>query len=148
MPNLRVVAIDRDFRAEQVLGEARTDGDGRYQSPSSRLIPISSWGEQLVSVGHDVARVQQVILGQIADRAPVVVGGEHAVSERRLVQSLLDRAQGVSTLDSARSCGGGCSTCELAECNARGQAMGVPVHDEGRNDRSVPSGQNTQDTKA
>lgn len=30
VPNLRVVAIDRDFRAEQVLGEARTDEQGRY----------------------------------------------------------------------------------------------------------------------
>ncbi|TXH36055.1 MAG: hypothetical protein E6Q92_11570 [Burkholderiaceae bacterium] len=31
VPNLRVVAIDRDFRAEQVLGEARTDDQGRYR---------------------------------------------------------------------------------------------------------------------
>lgn len=31
LPNLRVVAIDRDFRAEQVLGEARTDDQGRYR---------------------------------------------------------------------------------------------------------------------
>lgn len=30
VPNLRVVAIDRDFRAEQILGEARTDDLGRY----------------------------------------------------------------------------------------------------------------------
>jgi hypothetical protein len=30
VPNVRVVAIDRDFRAEQVLGEARTDDLGRY----------------------------------------------------------------------------------------------------------------------
>ena len=30
VPNLRVVAIDRDFRAEQVLGEALTDNQGRY----------------------------------------------------------------------------------------------------------------------
>jgi hypothetical protein len=31
VPNLRVVAIDRDFRAEQVLGKARTDDQGRYR---------------------------------------------------------------------------------------------------------------------
>jgi len=31
VPKLRVVAIDRDFRAEQVLGEARTDDQGRYR---------------------------------------------------------------------------------------------------------------------
>lgn len=31
VPNLRVVAMDRDFRAEQVLGEARTDDQGRYR---------------------------------------------------------------------------------------------------------------------
>jgi peptidoglycan hydrolase-like protein with peptidoglycan-binding domain len=31
VPDLRVVAIDRDFRAEQVLGEARTDNQGRYR---------------------------------------------------------------------------------------------------------------------
>lgn len=31
VPNLRVVAIDQDFRAEQVLGEARTDDQGRYR---------------------------------------------------------------------------------------------------------------------
>jgi 5-hydroxyisourate hydrolase-like protein (transthyretin family) len=30
-PGLRVVAIDRDFRAEQELGEARTDSKGRYR---------------------------------------------------------------------------------------------------------------------
>jgi hypothetical protein len=31
VPSLRVVAIDRDFRAEQVLGDARTDEQGRYR---------------------------------------------------------------------------------------------------------------------
>jgi hypothetical protein len=31
VPYLRVVAIDRDFRAEQELGEARTDDQGRYR---------------------------------------------------------------------------------------------------------------------
>lgn len=31
VPNLLVVAIDRDFRAEQVLGDARTDDQGRYR---------------------------------------------------------------------------------------------------------------------
>ena len=30
-PGLRVVAVDRDFRAEQPLGEAVTDRDGRYR---------------------------------------------------------------------------------------------------------------------
>jgi peptidoglycan hydrolase-like protein with peptidoglycan-binding domain len=29
-PDLHVVAIDRDFRAEQILGEARMDDQGRY----------------------------------------------------------------------------------------------------------------------
>lgn len=31
VPNLRVVAIDQDFRAEQVLGEGCTDHQGRYR---------------------------------------------------------------------------------------------------------------------
>lgn len=31
VPNLRIVAIDRGFRAEHVLGEARTDDQGRYR---------------------------------------------------------------------------------------------------------------------
>nr|WP_281722005.1 neuraminidase-like domain-containing protein [Nitrosomonas nitrosa] len=31
VPNLYVVAIDRDFRAEQQLGETRTDDQGRYR---------------------------------------------------------------------------------------------------------------------
>jgi peptidoglycan hydrolase-like protein with peptidoglycan-binding domain len=31
VPNLRVVAIDREFRAEHKLGEARTDDQGRYR---------------------------------------------------------------------------------------------------------------------
>lgn len=30
VPGLTVTAIDRDFRAEQVLGEAKTDAEGRY----------------------------------------------------------------------------------------------------------------------
>src|SRR5216684_4365215 len=31
VPGLLVLAIDRDFRAEQVLGESRTDEQGRYR---------------------------------------------------------------------------------------------------------------------
>lgn len=31
VPKLRVVAIDQDFRSEQVLGEAQTDNQGRYR---------------------------------------------------------------------------------------------------------------------
>jgi hypothetical protein len=50
--------------------------------------------EQLVGVSHDVGGVQEMIIWQVADRAPVIVGGEHAVPEGRLVQPLLDEAKG------------------------------------------------------
>jgi hypothetical protein len=44
-----------------------------------------------VGIGHDVGRVQQVITRQVADRAPMIVGGKHAVPEGCLMQPLLDR---------------------------------------------------------
>jgi hypothetical protein len=37
--------------------------------------------EQLVGVRHDVGRVQQMIVRQVADRAPVIMDGEHAVPD-------------------------------------------------------------------
>ena len=46
--------------------------------------------QQLVGVGHDVRGIEQMVVGQVADRAAMVIGGEHAVAEGRLVQSLLD----------------------------------------------------------
>jgi hypothetical protein len=47
--------------------------------------------EQLMRISHDVSGVQQVIVRQIADRAPVIVGGEHAVPEGRLMRHCLTR---------------------------------------------------------
>jgi len=38
-----------------------------------------------------IGGVEKMIVGQVADRATVVVGGEDAVPERGLVQSLLDQ---------------------------------------------------------
>jgi hypothetical protein len=37
--------------------------------------------EQLVGVCHDVGGVEEVIVRQVADRAPVVVGGQHEIAE-------------------------------------------------------------------
>ena len=54
---------------------------------------------QLVGVGHDVGGVEEVVVGQIADRAPVIVGGEHPVPEGGLMQSLLDQAEGEAAPD-------------------------------------------------
>jgi hypothetical protein len=46
--------------------------------------------EKLVGIGRDVGRVQQVIIRQIADRAPVIVGGRNAVPEERRMRPLVD----------------------------------------------------------
>ena len=49
--------------------------------------------EQLVRVGDDVGGVEEVIVGQVADRAPVIVGGEHQVPEGGLMQPLFDQPE-------------------------------------------------------
>ena len=52
--------------------------------------------EPLVLVRDDVRGVQQQRLGQARQRAAAVVGGDDGLAERRLMQPLLDRAQGVA----------------------------------------------------
>jgi hypothetical protein len=81
-----------------------------------------------------VGGVQQMIIRQVADGAPVIVGGEHVIPEGRLVQSLFDQAEGVAALDRVRCRRRGRRTRELAERDSRAQATSVPIHDEGRDD--------------
>jgi hypothetical protein len=59
--------------------------------------------ELFVGVGHDMGSVQQVVMGQATDGAPVLVGVEHALAEGGLVQPLLDQAQGVASLGDVRA---------------------------------------------
>ena len=77
--------------------------------------------EQLVGVGHDVGGIEEVVVRQVADRAPVVVGGEHAVPEGCLVQPLLDQAERVAALGRVGGCRRSSSTRKLAEQDARDQ---------------------------
>jgi hypothetical protein len=88
--------------------------------------------ERLMGVGHDVGGVEEVIIRQVADGAAMVVGGEHAVPEGRLVQPLLDQGEGIAALDRVWCRGRGNRPCELAERDACGQAPRVPVDDEGQ----------------
>jgi hypothetical protein len=46
--------------------------------------PNSSWASAMM------CRLEQVIVKQVADRAPVAVGGEHEVAEGSLMQPPLD----------------------------------------------------------
>jgi hypothetical protein len=50
------------------------------------------------AVGHDVGGVQEVVVGQVADGAAMVVGGEDYLPEGGLVQAWLDQTQGVAPL--------------------------------------------------
>ena len=59
-------------------------------------VPDHGLAELLVPVGHDMRGVDQPVARQVADRAAVAVGGEHALAERGLVQALLDLAEGVA----------------------------------------------------
>ena len=85
-------------------------------------MPLASdrLAEQFIGIGHDVRRIEEMIIRQVADRAPVIVGGEHAVPEGCLMQPLLDQAEGVAALCCIRCCGYGCCPCKLAERDPRG----------------------------
>jgi hypothetical protein len=61
-----------------------------------------------------------VIIRRVADRAPVIVGGKHAVAERCLMQPLLDQAERIAALDRVWCCGRGGGTRELAERDPSG----------------------------
>jgi hypothetical protein len=67
-----------------------------------------------VRIGHDVGRVQQMIIRQVADRAAMIVGGKHAVPEGCLMEPLLDQAESVAALNCIRRRRRGSSTRELA----------------------------------
>jgi len=77
-----------------------------------RAMPLA---EQLVGIGHDLGRTEQVIVGQIADRAQVIVGREHAVAEGRLVQPLLNQAQSIASLGRVRRSRRGSGACHFSE---------------------------------
>src|ERR1700737_832831 len=55
--------------------------------------------EPLVPVGDDVGGVQKQRLGQSRQSAAAVIGGDNGLAERRLVQALLDRPQGVTPFE-------------------------------------------------
>ena len=95
------------------LGEHDAVGDDRL-------------AEKLVGVGYDVSGVEQVVVRQVADRAPVVVGGEHQIPEGGLMQPLFDQAEGIAALDRVRHGRRGRGTRELAERDPGGQAPGGP----------------------
>jgi hypothetical protein len=101
--------------------------------------------KQLVGIGHDVRSVQQMIIRQVADRTPVIVGGKHAVPERRLVQPVLDQAQSVAALDRVGCCRRGRCTSEFAKCDRRAQAMSIPAHNKRRNDGLVSPGRDAEE---
>ena len=89
--------------------------------------------------------VKEVVVRQVADRAAVVVGGEHQVTEGGLMELLLDQAEGVAALDRVGRGRPGGGTRELAERDPGSQAAGIPVHDEGRDDRLVAAGRDPQE---
>ena len=55
--------------------------------------------EPLVLVGDDVCGVQKQWLGQSRQCVAAIIGGDDGLAERRLVQALLDRPQGVTPFE-------------------------------------------------
>ena len=72
------------------------------------------------------AGVEELVVRQVADRAPVIVGGEHQVPKGCLMQPLLDQAEGVAALDRVRRGRRGSGTREFAKGYPGGQAAGRP----------------------
>lgn len=80
-----------------------------------------------IGVVDDVGRVQQQSLRQSRQRAATPVGGDHSVAKRRLVQSLLDGVQGVSTFGCVRAEAGLASCPERDACRP---GLSIPTGDE------------------
>ena len=55
--------------------------------------------ELLVLVRDDMSRVEQQRFGQPRQRAAAIVGGDDGLAERRLMQPLFDRAQGIAPFE-------------------------------------------------
>ncbi|MGY3530757.1 hypothetical protein ACVISU_003525 [Bradyrhizobium sp. USDA 4452] len=51
-----------------------------------------------ISVGHDVGGIEQSRLGQARYRAPVAIGTQNRLAERRLMKTLPDKSQAISSL--------------------------------------------------
>jgi hypothetical protein len=81
-----------------------------------------------------VRGIEQMVVGQIADCAPMIVDGQHDLAEGSLMQPLLDQAQRVAALNCVRRCRRGDRTGKLAKCNSCAQATRVPVDNERRDD--------------
>jgi len=131
----RVIRIDADEMGVE----------GRVIDFRERNTIRNDWlPEPLIFVSNDMGGIEQQRFRQPGQSAATIVSSDYGLAERRLVQPLLDGAQGVTPFERGLP-RGQCSLIGWGERHPRFQCLLIPPGDKGRQNGLISTGRDPEE---